>query len=121
MLAKHDAEVREVRFLQKACALFCALIVVLMVLGWRSQRVDEQAHEAVRVWIEQKTAGAPVVVTSFQHKPGFKGKAVRVDYTVNGRRAGRRPRFFLIRRPMFSRWEVSYEMKESQYVHQRSA
>ena len=70
------------------CALLCSLIFGTMLLAFRAQKITPQAHEAVRQWLARKNGpNAIIVITSFQDKPGFKGRAIRVEYTINGKRA----------------------------------
>jgi hypothetical protein len=104
------------------CALMCFLIIGTMILFARSQRVDEQAHETVRAWLARKNGpNAIIVIISLQDKPGFKGRAVRVEYTINGKPAKKSPRYLLIRRGLLSSWEVAYEISEAQYLNPRVA
>lgn len=95
--------------------LFCILIVSIVIQGIRSQKVDEHAQVAVRNWLIRQNPGRTIELTRFEYKPGFKGKNVMVEYTVDGNPAPKSPRYLLIRRGLTGPWEVAYEIKQSDY------
>lgn len=102
--------------------MFAAILSVVLFLAWKGQHVDESAvpvlaREIAR--LESIDRGSNRIrIVSLEHRPGFKGRNVRVTYTDTSHDENENwqaERYFLISKPLLGGWYVSREIEADEY------
>ena len=107
-------------------AVVFVFFTVFLVYAYNTSRVDESTVAVVVgevARLEKLPDAQAVNASSFEYRPGFKGKYIKLDYSFKAKpKAGQvgvqdksKERYFLVRKPLFGPWEVTYEINQETY------